>query len=58
MGKLFANDVTDKGSISKIYKQFIQFNINSKQTTQTEEMGTRSKQIFLSKEDIQMTKGT
>ena len=25
--KIFANDMTDKGSISKIYKQFLQFNI-------------------------------
>ena len=26
MQKIFANDVTDKGSISKIYKQLIQLN--------------------------------
>ena len=35
--KIFANDVTDKGLISKIYKQLIQFNNNNKkpQTTQS-----------------------
>ena len=32
--KIFANGLTDMGSISKTYKQLIQLNNNIKQTTQ------------------------
>ena len=44
--KIFANDATKKGLISKIHKQLIQLNIKkNKQPSQN--MGRRSKQTFL-----------
>ena len=39
--KIFANDMTDKGSISKIYKQFLQFNI--KKTNKKKQLKNGSK---------------
>ena len=43
--KRLANETTDKGLISKIYKQLIQLNTENKQSNQ--KVGKRPKQIFL-----------
>ena len=39
--KIFVSDVTDKGLISKIYKQFLQFNNKTKKFSR--KMGRRPK---------------
>ena len=49
--KIFANDVTDKGLISKIYKEFIHPNIKTTTATIQSKNGQKT---FFSKEDIQM----
>ena len=54
--KIFANEVTDKGLVSKIYKQLMWFNIKKKEKQSNQKMGRRSNFTLLQRRRIDSQK--